>query len=207
MLRLLVNAAAWMLSAVIVPAVAAPGPGSAIVVGDPVALRAEPRASARPQALLWQGEVVEVRGERMDYLQVYDYRRERGGYVHASQVRRAGLSAEEAPGLLAVVRFVRDTPGLEALGIGFAAAYVQAAPAEVLRETGAEVLRRQAEQVGGSGPGRASRRRRSLRHPVRQPRAQRPHADLLRGRCVSQGAVDASQPRATRPRRARADAP
>jgi hypothetical protein len=140
MLRLLVNAAAWMLSAVIVPAVAAPGPGSAIVVGDPVALRAEPRASARPQAQLWQGEVVEVRGERMDYLQVYDYRRERGGYVHASQVRRAGLSAEEAPGLLAVVRFVRDTPGLEALGIGFAAAYVQAAPAEVLRETGAEVL-------------------------------------------------------------------
>ena len=134
--------AAWMLAIAFVPAAAAPAsPDSAIVVSDQVALRAEPRASARAQAVLWQGEVVEVRGERMGYLQVYDYRRERGGYVHASQVRRAGLSAEKAPGLLAVVRFVRDTPGLEALGIGFAAAYVQAAPAEVLRsETGTEML-------------------------------------------------------------------
>ena len=60
----------------------------AIVVQDQAALRAAPRDSAPQQALLWQGEVVEVRGERLDYLQVYDYRRERGGFVRASQVRR-----------------------------------------------------------------------------------------------------------------------
>jgi hypothetical protein len=39
------------------------------------------------------------------------------------------------------VRFLRDTPGAEALGIGFAAAYIQAAPAKVLNsEAGIEAL-------------------------------------------------------------------
>src|SRR5690242_3862915 len=114
-------------------------PGTAIVVSDQAPLRAAPRGSARQQAVLWQGETVEVRGERMDYLQVYDYRRERGGFVHASQVRRVKLAAEEAPALLAVVRFVRDTPGAEALGIGFAAAYIQAAsPGELRGDPGIE---------------------------------------------------------------------
>ena len=137
MLRAFFGIAALVLAA----AASAADPGSAIIIRDQVPLRAAPGASARQQALLWQGEVVEVRGERKDYYQVYDYRRERGGYVHASQVRRLKLTAEEAPELLAVVRFVRDTPGFEALGIGFAAAYIQAAPAEVLRgETGIEAL-------------------------------------------------------------------
>jgi hypothetical protein len=54
------------------------------VLQDEVALRPAPRASARPNALLWQGETVEVRGERLEYLRVYDYRRERGGYVRAN---------------------------------------------------------------------------------------------------------------------------
>jgi hypothetical protein len=134
---MLIGMAAFSLSA----AAAGAEPGSAIVVRDQVSLRAAPAGSAQQQALLWQGEVVEVRAERKDYLQVYDYRRERGGYVHASQVRRVDLTAEEAPELLAIVRLVRDTPGLEALGIGFAAAYIQAAPAEVLRgEAGIEAL-------------------------------------------------------------------
>ena len=107
----------------------------------PAALRAAPHESAQQQALLWQGELVEVRGERMDYLQVYDYRRERGGFVRASQVRRTSLAAAEAPELLAVVRFLRATPGAEALGIGLVAAYLQAAPADVLNgEEGVEAL-------------------------------------------------------------------
>jgi hypothetical protein len=114
---------------------------AAIVVQDQTAMRAAPRDSAQQQAVLWQGELVEVRGERMDYLQVYDYRRERGGFVRASQVRRTTLSAAEAPELLSVVRFVRDTPGSEALGIGLVAAYIQAAPAEVLNsDAGVEAL-------------------------------------------------------------------
>lgn len=115
--------------------------GSAIVIRDRVALRAAPHDSAKQQALLWQGELVEVRGERLDYLQVWDYQRERGGFVAASQVRRLALTAEEAPELLALVRFTRDTPGMEALGVAFVAAYLQAAPAEAVSgEAGSEVL-------------------------------------------------------------------
>lgn len=105
----------------------------AIVVADQVPLRAAPRDSAQQQAQLWPGELVEVRGERLDYLQVYDHRRERAGFVLASRVRRTALAAAEAPELLAVIRFVRETPGSEALGIGFAMGYIQAAPAEALR--------------------------------------------------------------------------
>lgn len=115
--------------------------GFAIVLNDQAPLRMAPSASAQSHAMLWQGEVVEVRRERLEYLQVYDYRRERGGFVRASQVRRLMLASEEAPELLAVVRFLRDQPGGEALGIGFTAAYLQAAPAEAVSgEAGAEAL-------------------------------------------------------------------
>jgi hypothetical protein len=115
--------------------------GTAIITQDRVALRAAPRDSAKQQALLWQGEMVEVRGERMDYVQVYDHQRERGGFVRASQLRRVTLAADEAPELLAIVRFVRDTPGAEALGIGFVAAYIQAAPVDVINgEAGMDAL-------------------------------------------------------------------
>ncbi len=125
------------------PGIAAtqPGLGFAIVMQDQAALRPAPRASARPNALLWQGETVEVRGTRTEYIQVYDYRRERGGFVRASQLRRVAMKPEEAPELLSVLRFLRDSPGSEALGIGFAAAYIEAAPAEILNgETGTEAL-------------------------------------------------------------------
>lgn len=115
--------------------------GIAIVTRDQTALRAAPRASAPSLAVLWQGEALEVRGERLDYLQVWDHRRERGGFVRASQVRRTTLKPEEAPGLLSVVRFLHDTTGAEALGIGFAAAYIRAAPPEALNgEAGIEAL-------------------------------------------------------------------
>ena len=105
---------------------------TAIVTSDQAALRAAPRDSAQQQAQLWQGEMLEVRGERLDYLQVYDHKRERGGFVRASQARRTTLTPAEAPELLAVLRFVQDRNGSEALGIGIAAAYLQAAPAEAL---------------------------------------------------------------------------
>ena len=101
----------------------------AIVTQDQAALRAAPSATAAPHAQLWQGDLLEVRGQRFDHLQVYDYRRERAGYVRASQVRAVGLTEAEAPQLLAVLRFVRDTPGAEALGIAYAAAYLKAVPA------------------------------------------------------------------------------
>ena len=107
-------------------------PTIAIILQDQVSLRAAPRASAQLQAQLWQGEVVEVRGERLDYLQVYDHKRERGGFVHASFVYRSKLTAADAPELLTLVRFLRDSPGSEALGIGLAAAYFEAAPVEMV---------------------------------------------------------------------------
>ncbi len=108
-------------------------PGLAIVVSDETPLRAAPRDSSKPHAMLWQGETLEVRGERMDYVQVYDHRLERGGFVSARHVRRLPLDPAGAPDLLAIVRFLRETPGSEALGIGYSAAYVRAAPASSLR--------------------------------------------------------------------------
>ena len=56
-------------------------------------------------------------------------------------MRRTALAADEAPELLALVRFVRDAPGSEALGIGIAAAYLKAATPEALRgAAGAEAF-------------------------------------------------------------------
>jgi hypothetical protein len=104
----------------------------AIVTQDQAALRAGPRDSAAQQAVLWQGDALEVRGRKMDYLQVWDHRRERAGFIRASQVRTTDLQAAEADSLLSVLRFLRDTPGSEALGIGYAAAYLQAVPANKL---------------------------------------------------------------------------
>lgn len=114
---------------------------SAIILRDHTALRASPRDGAQQQAVLWQGEAVEVRGERLDYVQVYDYRRERGGFVRAQNVKRLQANADEAPELLAVLRYLRDTPGIEALAIGLAGAFIQAAPASVMQgDAGIEVL-------------------------------------------------------------------
>jgi len=103
-----------------------------IVTQNQVPLRAAPREAAPQQALLSKGEVLELREERGDYLLVYDLKRERQGYLHASQVRMTALTPEEAPDLLAVTRFLRDTPGEEALGISYAAAYLKAVPSRSL---------------------------------------------------------------------------
>ncbi len=118
--------------AVAAPVAAAPAARYAIVVQDQTVLRAAASERSAQQAALSQGDLLEVRGERLEHLQVYDHRRERAGYVRATQVRRLSLDAAEAPQLLAVLRFLRDTPGAEALGIGYAAAYLKAAPAEAI---------------------------------------------------------------------------
>jgi hypothetical protein len=108
-------------------------PTLAIVLRDQTALRAAPRDAAPQQAVLWQGEALEVRSERLDYLQVWDPVRERGGFVRASQVHRSRLGAADAQSLLTLVAFTRQSSGSEALGIGLTAAYLQAAPVEALR--------------------------------------------------------------------------
>ncbi len=115
--------------------------GIAIITADNVALRASPRDSAPTNATLWQGETVEIRGQKLDYLQVYDYRRERAGYVRADLARRLSTTAADAPELLTTVRFLRDVGSADALGIGYTVAYLQAATAQALTsETSAEAL-------------------------------------------------------------------
>ena len=104
----------------------------AIVIQNQAPLQSAPRESASKQAVLWQGDTVEVRGRKLDYLQIYDHRRERAGYLKASQVRLVSLEAAQSAELLTVVRFLRDTPGAEALGISYAAAYLKAAPAQAI---------------------------------------------------------------------------
>jgi hypothetical protein len=101
----------------------------AIVTEDQTALRAAPHDSAPRQTALWRGDWLEVRGARTGFLQVYDHRRERPGYVRPAQVRTYALDEQSAPELRAVIGFLRDTPGAEALGIGYVALYLKAAPA------------------------------------------------------------------------------
>ena len=128
------------------------GPGAAgLVTQDQTALRAAARESAPVQTLLWRGEALEIRAEQGDYLQVWDHHRERGGYVNKAQVYRVGSDAAAAQDLLAVLSFVRDQPGAEALGLALAAAAVQAAPADLLAgAAGAslvDAIGRQAERL------------------------------------------------------------
>ena len=104
----------------------------AIVVQDHASLRAAPQANAPELTALWQGDVLEVRGEHAGYLKVYDYRRERGGYLRGDALRPVGVTEADAPELLAVVRFLRESPGSEALGISYGAAYLKAVPPRAL---------------------------------------------------------------------------
>lgn len=129
----------------------------AIVSSDQVALRAAPRDSAPQQALLWQGDSVEVRGARLDYVQVYDYRRERGGFVRASQLRTQALVPENAEPLLNVVRFLRDTPGAESQGIAYVAAYLKAAPANTIGAEPFDALGVMAERLAQRASARRGR--------------------------------------------------
>ena len=126
----------------------------AIVVQDRAALRAAPRSNATELTRLWQGDVLEVRGERAGYLKVYDYHRERGGYLGRDAARPFELSATAAPELLAVLRFLRETPGSEALGISYGAAFLKASPAQATTaepfDAIAQMAERLADQASGS---------------------------------------------------------
>lgn len=119
----------------------------AIVTQDQSALRSAPRESAPQQVVLTQGDSLEVRGQKGDYLQVYDHRHERAGYVRATQVRNQSLKPQDAPGLLAVVRFLRDTPGAEALGIAYTAAYLRAASPDDINTEAFDALGAMSERL------------------------------------------------------------
>jgi hypothetical protein len=127
----------------------APPPANqlAIVTEDGLALRAEARHSAAPHAVLWQGENLEVRGRTLDYLQVYDHRIERAGFVRASKVHIISTLPDDAPELLAAVRFLRDIRGSESLGIAYSAAYLKAAPGKDIHAEAFDALGVMAERL------------------------------------------------------------
>ena len=100
----------------------------ALVADDAATLRASPRSSAPVQAQLSRGDWLEVRGEVPGYLKVYDHRRERPGYVRPEQLRVHADDAAQGPALRALVAFLRDAPGFESLGIGYAALALRADP-------------------------------------------------------------------------------
>jgi hypothetical protein len=125
----------------------------AIVVQDHASLRSAAHSGATELTTLTQGDVLEVRGERAGYLQVYNYRRERGGYLRGDAARPLGLSEHDAPELLAVLRFLSDSRGSEALGISYGAAYIRAAPAQALTAEPLLAVARMAERLADSASG------------------------------------------------------
>jgi hypothetical protein len=125
----------------------------AIVVQDHTALRAAPRSGATELTRLWQGDVLEVRGEQAGYLKVYDYRRERGGYLREDAARRVELSETAAPELLAVLRFLRETPGSEALGISYGAAYLKAVTPRGMTSEPFDAIAQMAERLADQASG------------------------------------------------------
>jgi hypothetical protein len=102
---------------------------AAIVTQDATPLRASPHETAARQAMLQPGDWLELRGERQGWLQVYDHRHERPGYLRPSSVRTHAVEEASARELAAIVDFLREQSGRESLGIGYAALFLRAAPA------------------------------------------------------------------------------
>jgi hypothetical protein len=125
----------------------------AIVVGDHASVRSTPRSTATELTTLWQGDVIEIRGEQAEYLKVYSYRRERGGYLRNEAVRKVSFTEAEAPSLLAVMRFLRDTPGSEALGISYGAAYLKAVSPRALTTEAFDAIGQMAERLADTASG------------------------------------------------------
>lgn len=119
----------------------------ALITQDPTPLRAAPQNQAATHARLLPGELVELRGRRQGFAQVWDHRRERGGYVRESQLRPLSTGEADAPDLLAVLRHLRDTPGSETLGIAYVAAYLKAAPARQITAEPFDALGVMAERL------------------------------------------------------------
>jgi hypothetical protein len=128
----------------------------AIVVQDHAPLRAAPRSSARQLTELVQGDVLEVRGERGDYLKVYEYHRERGGYIRRQLAAPIGVGEADAPALLVVLRFLREIPGSESLGISYGAAYLKAAAPRDLTAEPFDAIARMAERLAEAASGNAA---------------------------------------------------
>jgi hypothetical protein len=130
---------------------------AAIVTQDATPLRAAAKDTAARQTLLYAGDWLELRGERQGWLQVYDHRHERPGYVRPSQVRSYAVDESSARDLAAVIDFVRDQSGLESLGIGMTALFLRAAPANAVGAELFDALGVMAERLGRRASSRWAR--------------------------------------------------
>jgi len=129
----------------------------ALVVQDQAPLRATAHDNAPRPASLTAGDWLEVRGERLGYIEVYDHRRERAGYVRPAAVRSYALEETAAPKLGAIVEYLRDTPGEESLGIGYVALYLRAAPASAVGSEVFDALGTMAERLGRRASARTAK--------------------------------------------------
>jgi hypothetical protein len=129
----------------------------ALVTQDATPLRSDARETAARQTQLYAGDWLEVRGERQGWLSVYDHRHERPGYVRPAQVRSYAVAESSARDLAAVIDFVRDTPGQEALGIGYTALFLRAAPASAVGGELFDALGVMAERLGRRASSRWAR--------------------------------------------------
>lgn len=125
----------------------APKAQLAMVISEPVSLRAAASDKANQQTLLHAGDLLELRGERLDFLQVYNYRAERAGFVRKTQVKPISEDPAAAPELLAIVDFLQDAPGQEALGLGYVAAYLRAAEAKSIDARPFSAMGKMAERL------------------------------------------------------------
>jgi hypothetical protein len=129
----------------------------ALVVQDQTPLRAAAHDSAPRQTTLTAGDWLEVRGERQGYLEVYDHRRERAGYVRPAMVRSYAVDEAAAPKLGTLVEYLRDAPGQESLGIGYVALYLRAAPASAAGAEVFDALGTMAERLGRRASARVAK--------------------------------------------------
>ncbi len=130
---------------------------AAIVTQDATPLRAAAKETAARQTLLYAGDWVELRAEQKGWLQVYDHRHERPGYLRPWQVRAYADDASSARELAAVIDFLRDQPGQESLGIGLVALFLRAAPASAVGAELFDALGGMAERLGRRASSRWAR--------------------------------------------------
>ncbi len=129
----------------------------ALVVNGPSPLRAAPHENAPRQAALAPGDWLEVRGERQGYLQVYDHRRELPGYVRPAAVRTYAVDESAAPKLGDLVEYFSDAPGQESVGIGYAALFLRAAPAQAVGASLFDALGTMAERLARRASARVAK--------------------------------------------------
>ena len=129
----------------------------ALVVQDQTPLRASAHDNAPRQTALTAGDWLEVRGEKQGYVQVYDHRRERPGYVRPSAIRTYSVDEGAAPRLGALVEYLKDAPGEESLGIGYVALYLRAAPAAAVGPEVFDALGTMAERLGRRASARVAK--------------------------------------------------